>query len=74
METLLNLVSVVLAPALMLVAMLIGFVALDLAKKGFPWNKKRRSPFTSQFLRVQVIQYAINTKIFVLISQAFFWE
>jgi hypothetical protein len=47
----LNLFSGLLVPGLVLTVMLIGVGSITLALQQMPWRRKRRSPFTSQFLR-----------------------
>lgn len=46
-----NLFSGLLVPGLVLTVMLIGVGTVTVARRQLPWNRKRRSPFTSQFLR-----------------------
>jgi hypothetical protein len=46
-----NLFSGLLVPGLVLTLMLIGVGTVTVARRQLPWNRKRRSPFTSQFLR-----------------------
>ena len=47
----LNLFSGLLVPGIVFTAMLIGVGTLILARRQLPWRRKRRSPFTAQFLR-----------------------